>query len=517
MCTSPITIKNNSRRYRDGVHKMFFNVPCGHCKDCLKQQQDDWFVRSFFEYNRVKKCGGSVFFPTLTYNDYFIPIYFDEEFHYTIPCFSREDIKSFRDKLRVYLSRDWYMYVDDEGHISYHSCSTGLRGDKSRIKFESDKKHYSLYWKGVDFNEVGTIRFIITSEFGSKTGRSHYHGLLFVPFPISVKQMLFFLRKAWIFGFVGVPKKGLEVQSVNAVQYCMKYVSKDQYWLKKYEVSTYISLLKDRIDKGDESAKEKLKQFRACMPNHYQSTGFGFDMVKVLNDDNIINNEVNLSEFGFVTKNKFRFTLPRYIVRKLTTYKDEFGLDVPTTHYKDLFEQIFLQSLQNDFEQLNWLQTYDSFKEHVRPLMLDKELIDSYWNKLHVFSKKRGYLVVYNRVYRDVPVIEGGFNFGQKSLDYFLENALAFAYKQKFGFIGCVPYDEGEQPLQTKPFLFNKKRSTFADFPCFNGFDDACRCVELINESLSALATAAWLDSEEKSRNLYRPKDFELFDSFDIV
>ena len=60
MCLHPIRIGNPTRRFVRGLSRPLLTVPCGHCKECISKQQDDWFVRSVFESKRVQSKGGAV-------------------------------------------------------------------------------------------------------------------------------------------------------------------------------------------------------------------------------------------------------------------------------------------------------------------------------------------------------------------------------------------------------------------------------------------------------------------------
>lgn len=479
MCKHPIIIKNPSRRYRDGIDKRFFAVPCGYCSDCIKKDQDDWFVRCFFEFKRIKNIRGTIFFPTFTYNDENLPYYKDEENGFTCPCFSYSDIKSFRDKLRVLLSRSGY---DSKG-----------------------------------------LRYIIVSEYGGKYGRPHYHCLMFCPFKISINDMLYFLRKSWTKGFVGVCKKGLEIKSVNGVQYCMKYVSKEQHWSKYYGIYSYLNLLKNDVKLYKPSASEKLMKFRRCMPKHYQSTNFGSYAFDKITDSSIISGVIDLSHFGFITKNKFKYKIPRYYLNKILKQNDLYGTQIPTERYEKLFVDIILKTFENDYNNLQHIKSYYDFCNHYKSLGMSKDTLDMYYNVIGRVKDKINYLVVFNHVYRDVPLLPNdsyeGLQFSNiydlnkyYSIDKLMENAICFAYTQKFNY--DTPKSEGCQPSEILFKLFKRDRFTFNSLDCFQNFSESLTLIEELENKMSELKTSYNNTDYEKSVNQWRSKDFSLYESY---
>lgn len=206
MCLTPITISNPTRRFVRGLSKPLLRVPCGHCKECIKQQQDNWFIRSVFESKRIESRNGDVWFPTLTFDDDHLHFWHDPKHNFTCPCFDVEDFKRFRDSFRTYLTREGYDCFGDN-----------------------------------------TIRYFYACEYGSKRGRSHIHCLLFVPFKVPPKLMHSILQKSWNRGFVMWSKLGMRANTYRASQYCMKYLSKEMSWYKQYGVDKYLKILHEDI------------------------------------------------------------------------------------------------------------------------------------------------------------------------------------------------------------------------------------------------------------------------------
>lgn len=99
-------------------------VPCGKCMACLVKKQRDWT----FRIEQEVKYSSSAWFITLTYDEEHVPV--DEEL--MVPVVSKRDIQLFMKRFRKELSALGY------------SC-----------------------------------RYFICAEYGPKTLRPHYHGILF--------------------------------------------------------------------------------------------------------------------------------------------------------------------------------------------------------------------------------------------------------------------------------------------------------------------------------------------------
>lgn len=80
---------------------------CGNCAACAKQKQNDWLVRSYFEYlSRPYTC----YFVTLDFNEHNLPRYNGH------PCFDTELMTRFFDSLRGRLNTDLrYLYSSHLG------------------------------------------------------------------------------------------------------------------------------------------------------------------------------------------------------------------------------------------------------------------------------------------------------------------------------------------------------------------------------------------------------------------
>lgn len=344
MCLNPITIPNPSRRFVRGVSAPFLRVNCRKCKECIKEQQDAWFVRAQMEYVRCMNAGGQVWFPTLTFNDEHLPIWRDPEHNFECQCVDVDLLKRFRDHFRVNLAR-----MLEKAHLPY---------------------------------DVTNIRFEFVSEYGGEFGRMHHHCLIFVPFTIPEYIMVDCLERAWAYklepmkypvqkvkgkhkgdtyyryckdehgqtltykvpknGFVMWSEKGKTINNAKGIRYVQKYITKPQSWITEFGIDEYEERLKQDIrdyslaqrftdkftdairenarkhcrdigeffkidprfassyphlqeikhDYSDEDALsvaledsiELLRRWRRCRPRHLQSTFFGIDGIDYYKD-----------------------------------------------------------------------------------------------------------------------------------------------------------------------------------------------------------------------------------------
>lgn len=121
-------------------------VPCGKCEFCLSKKRSDWFfrLRNEFDYS------DSAFFFTLTYDDSKLPI-------------------------------------NDKGFYSVCKRDIQLFLKRFRKRIQPFK-----------------IRYYIVSEYGPRSLRPHYHGIIF-NFPQSLRRKLDnFLLQSWDKGFVSI-------------------------------------------------------------------------------------------------------------------------------------------------------------------------------------------------------------------------------------------------------------------------------------------------------------------------
>ena len=80
---------------------------CGHCHECVKEQRNEWLLRSYFESKDTLEKGGYILFETLTYDEEHLPHISDffPEVLDDFSCFNYSDIRKFTNNLWTSLNR----------------------------------------------------------------------------------------------------------------------------------------------------------------------------------------------------------------------------------------------------------------------------------------------------------------------------------------------------------------------------------------------------------------------------
>lgn len=182
MCCCPITIPNRVVSFDPHYDRLYNTVPCGHCVECEKQKQSAWYARSYYEWLGCKSKGGYALFVTFTYNNDWIPtLQIDGKIVY---CFDKVDMQMFLDALRKSIKR----------------------------KYKRDMP----------------FRYIITSEYGGKTYRPHYHGILYIQYGISPYFIRQEIKRLWKYGFIKYGENLGVISDYRGLRYVLKYITKDK-------------------------------------------------------------------------------------------------------------------------------------------------------------------------------------------------------------------------------------------------------------------------------------------------
>lgn len=268
MCLNPLTIPTPTRyvslKYRN---QYLIDVPCGHCSECAQTISNQWYYRSFYEWDDLSSYEGSyVLFDCLTYSNVNLPYLSDfwtflDSRHEDFPCFNRKHLRNFLQSLRMRLIR---------------------------LGYAKD-----------------VFRYFVASEYGTDkkaTHRPHYHLMLFVRDkrlnPLFLSKLI---SKLWKFGRTdGVPyKSNYYVMGHNYIdcsgsnfanrlrscRYVTKYVQKS--CLFQSELDKRISVVMSRAaqfanpDDPDSwlsselGRRERLRLLRFVNQFHLQSQHFG--------------------------------------------------------------------------------------------------------------------------------------------------------------------------------------------------------------------------------------------------
>lgn len=226
MCFHPLRIRNpRVDNFQPGLDKPFLHVPCGHCPQCESVRSDEWYIRSYFEFRYALLKGGFVQFFTLTYSPNRLPTYNG------YPCFSRSDVQKYLKRVRMRLVR----YFD----------KFALPG-KDIVK--------------------GSVRYLITCEYGDQFHRPHYHCLFFLR-DSRISQSIFkhVLLSSWPdIAYTSKTDDGV-INNPLGMRYVCSYISKSDTFMK----ALHSSRCKDL-------SPEEVSKYRShCMPWHLQSSHYG--------------------------------------------------------------------------------------------------------------------------------------------------------------------------------------------------------------------------------------------------
>lgn len=285
MCTRlQIGIKSVS-----SLGSRFGSVPCGVCAECRAVKKNSWTFRLRVEFEALVKKGWQIGFCTLTYSDERIPripLYFckDTSLKITPMCFSREHVNTFIKGLRNWCYRKYKMRLDSE--------------------------------TGID----DRFRFMVCSEYGESTKRSHYHALFAIPPRCDARKFYEQIKKQWVHNGHVFPRyfeggvdchnyehKPFLVDTVSsACAYCAKYCTKDLSYFGTVDLANYYKKVVDWDGREDLLSR--------YLPFHAQSRSFGLAWLQGLNDEQ----KLDYLSYGvsFVGDDRLR-QLPQYLRNKI--------------------------------------------------------------------------------------------------------------------------------------------------------------------------------------------------------
>lgn len=187
MCTSPITIYNNSKYVNLHSFDVKRTVPCGYCWQCQIAKQSEYAIRAFYEWQESEALGSYAYWDTLTYREDKLPRCFG------VPCFDRRHLQLYLKKVRYAL-----------------------------------KKQYNI--------SKDAFRYLVVGEYGGENKRPHYHIIWFNKFGRDVcnpTQFHKLIYEIWYkdFGITdkdhGKDPESLVIKSNAGLLYVTKYLYKD--------------------------------------------------------------------------------------------------------------------------------------------------------------------------------------------------------------------------------------------------------------------------------------------------
>lgn len=305
MCYNPLTITISEPNATGGIRRVA--VPCGKCFQCLRDYQNAWSIRIQEEF---KNYGYGYFF-TLTYNNSCVPFVCDRYSGRLYQSVCKSHVQDWIKRFRTRLSRT-------EGKTK----------------------------EG--------IKYFITSEYGPRTLRPHYHGVIFGVDDIEFRLLLSDWNKK--FGFTTyklIPAHNCGGASRYVAKYCSKGFFKNPYEVQGIVKPTF----------------------------HLVSKGFGLSYVTRMKDyhlaaDCSINPRLDryyqrVGDRSRVYVGKFGYKMPRYYKTKIYGEKTRLSHKVADYLHSEsdklrdstlariqsernctLSEAIHILDLQNDSERL---------------------------------------------------------------------------------------------------------------------------------------------------------------------
>lgn len=304
MCYNPVTITVKEPNATGGLRRVA--VPCGKCMACLKDYQNAWSIRIQEEFRNF----GYGYFFTLTYDADSVPTVVDT----------------------------------DSGRLYQSVCKSHVQDWLKRFRTRLFRKN----------GKAKEIKYFITSEYGPRTLRPHYHGVIFGVDDIEFRLLLSDWNK--LYGFTTyrlIPAH----RCGGASRYVAKYCSKG-FFKNPYEVEGIV-----------------------CPTFHLVSKGFGLSYVNRMKnyhlaEGDVLNKRLDryfslVGDRSRVFIGQFGYKMPRYyrnkiygektrLSRKIADYlhsesdklRDSSLEQIQSDRHCSYGEATYLLNLQDDCERL---------------------------------------------------------------------------------------------------------------------------------------------------------------------
>lgn len=394
MCVNRLYIQNNKLDFNPLLDRFYNYVPCGQCEECMANKAQDYETRAIYEY----ESNISTFYYTFTYNNEHLPHFQD------VPVFSKYDVQCFLKRLRKNLNK----YL-------------GLR------KFT----------------------YFISSEYGGKTLRPHYHALFFFPEHVFSYSFYKLVLKSWQNGFIYPGKNLGRVIGVVPCRYVAKYVQKDSYQVAELD--------KKNISKDDYRRyllyKNTYYYDIDILPFHLQSSGFGVSMLSNIKDSDMVNGYVVRNDAFGISR---RVKIPQYIYRKrcYEPYVNKNG-NISYVMHADAFE-IWKGRMLRNYDHLktrvqdlfNFISSNYSYLKLPAKIFLNYENFKTFASDF-VNNEVDGF-VSYQLLYSGYTYIPFGFTDFRTDLDIFINHQLStpfMPFMPDTTYISCNNFDRFKASL----------------------------------------------------------------------
>ncbi len=256
MCTNPITLTHKGTTWCEAKS---LQVPCGKCLECKIQYQNQIFIRLYEESKSHKHI---VFF-TLTYKPSSVPYFCDKDTGETFNTVYKFHIQSWLKRFRTRYSRT----------------------NSNLAKF----------------------KYFITSEYGPRTLRPHYHGVIFGLSKNDLAPLFNDWRKKC--GFVHV--RGLHPGNArylqNVIRYVAKYCSKGEFENPRVDHGLVDKTFHLQSKKLGYGYIDRMRKWHLSAPFRRFDKHYNYN----------VNYLDAILDKRYYTLDGFRYNLPRYYKNKI--------------------------------------------------------------------------------------------------------------------------------------------------------------------------------------------------------
>lgn len=198
-------------------------VPCGQCLACRSAKTAHWLDR----LDNEARMSASVLFITLTYDNEHVPLLEYDEGAKAFYSNRTPNDDIYVDDYHQYDLFFRFPQVEDRRNVFTNNLKKCSYVNKTDVqKFLKRLRSLIAYDREnlIPENANKALRYFIVSEYGPKTYRAHYHGLLFFS-DLSVSQAVerCYFSQAW--KLCSESNKRCEFVTTSASGYCAKYIN----------------------------------------------------------------------------------------------------------------------------------------------------------------------------------------------------------------------------------------------------------------------------------------------------
>lgn len=310
MCLKHKTIYTNQHHIAYANYdKYTITIPCNDCVECWQEKENEWKLRTYYEYLDCIRKGGYCIWDTLTYNEKNIPTFQKVEKHipdkYNFTCFNFKEIQQFIAKLRDKIGYDAMRYII----ASEYGQTEEYIDDKGRKRQGTKRPHYHLLL----FITNGYDKIKASKEIKKTWGKGKTYG-------IEDAGAEYFWEK----GIIDTKAKALKVAEYIG-KYCLKNPEFDKTANDKirktleffYKVENNVQKVDPKKINTPEWRKRRRKITNNVKDRHLQSKGYGKYMLEYNKEKTVIKDNMISMPSNNPNKPIFWAKMPMYYQRKI--------------------------------------------------------------------------------------------------------------------------------------------------------------------------------------------------------